>query len=119
MNLFYQNRDAAGGLGAHDEDLGDVGSLGGAADEGAVAVIVEGNPLVGFVHIAHYGVPRKQYDKMLAYKTDCLFLHRLGDPDAAVLGDADRAGDNSYDFAFGMNWSGVISDARVNKYKIK
>ncbi len=22
-----------------------------------------------------------------------------------------------YDFAFGMNWSGVINDARVNKYK--
>jgi beta-glucosidase len=24
---------------------------------------------------------------------------------------------NSYDFAFGMNWSGVINDARVGKYK--
>jgi beta-glucosidase len=24
---------------------------------------------------------------------------------------------NSYDFAFGMNWSGVINDARVTKYK--
>ena len=24
---------------------------------------------------------------------------------------------NTYDFAFGMNWNGVISDARVNKYK--
>jgi len=24
---------------------------------------------------------------------------------------------NSYDFAFGMNWSGVINDARVSKYK--
>ncbi len=24
---------------------------------------------------------------------------------------------NAYDFAFGMNWSGVISDARVKKYK--
>ena len=22
-----------------------------------------------------------------------------------------------YDFAFGMNWSGVISDERVKKYK--
>jgi len=24
---------------------------------------------------------------------------------------------NRYDFAFGMNWSGVIDDARVKKYK--
>jgi beta-glucosidase len=24
---------------------------------------------------------------------------------------------NAYDFAFGLNWSGVINDARVNKYK--
>ena len=24
---------------------------------------------------------------------------------------------NNYDFAFGMNWSGVINDARVKKYK--
>jgi len=24
---------------------------------------------------------------------------------------------NTYDFAFGMNWSGVIKDARVDKYK--
>lgn len=24
---------------------------------------------------------------------------------------------NTYDFAFGMNWSGVINDSRVNKYK--
>jgi beta-glucosidase len=24
---------------------------------------------------------------------------------------------NTYDFAFGLNWSGVISDERVNKYK--
>ena len=24
---------------------------------------------------------------------------------------------NRYDFAFGMNWSGVINDARVKKYK--
>ena len=24
---------------------------------------------------------------------------------------------NTYDFAFGMNWKGVINDARVNKYK--
>ncbi|MBQ4914046.1 glycoside hydrolase family 3 C-terminal domain-containing protein [Maribacter sp. MMG018] len=24
---------------------------------------------------------------------------------------------NSYDFAFGLNWSGVIEDARVNKYR--
>ena len=23
---------------------------------------------------------------------------------------------NSYDFAFGLNWSGVIRDARVQKY---
>lgn len=28
--------------------------------------------------------------------------------------DADA---NQYDFAFGMNWSGVINDARVQKYK--
>lgn len=25
---------------------------------------------------------------------------------------------NSYDFAFGMNWKGVINDERVNKYKV-
>jgi beta-glucosidase len=24
---------------------------------------------------------------------------------------------NSYDFAFGLDWSGVINDARVMKYK--
>jgi len=24
---------------------------------------------------------------------------------------------NTYDFAFGLNWSGVINDARVAKYK--
>ncbi|MBQ3984212.1 MAG: beta-glucosidase, partial [Bacteroidales bacterium] len=24
---------------------------------------------------------------------------------------------NTYDFAFGLNWSGVISDARTEKYK--
>ena len=24
---------------------------------------------------------------------------------------------NTYDFAFGMNWKGVIQDERVNKYK--
>jgi beta-glucosidase len=24
---------------------------------------------------------------------------------------------NRYDFAFGMNWAGVINDARVKKYK--
>lgn len=24
---------------------------------------------------------------------------------------------NSYDFAFGMNWSGVIDDERVKKYR--
>jgi beta-glucosidase len=30
----------------------------------------------------------------------------------------DDAG-NSYDFAFGMNWKGVIIDARVRKYKRK
>jgi beta-glucosidase len=24
---------------------------------------------------------------------------------------------NTYDFAFGMNWTGVIKDARVDKYK--
>jgi beta-glucosidase len=24
---------------------------------------------------------------------------------------------NKYDFAFGMNWNGVIRDARVEKYK--
>ena len=28
----------------------------------------------------------------------------------------DGAG-NSYDFAFGLNWSGIIDDARVKKYK--
>ena len=26
---------------------------------------------------------------------------------------------HSYDFAFGMNWSGVIDDARVKKYASK
>jgi len=25
--------------------------------------------------------------------------------------------DNIYDFAFGLNWKGVISDARVARYK--
>jgi beta-glucosidase len=29
---------------------------------------------------------------------------------------ADAAG-NAYDFAFGLNWSGVISDERTLKYK--
>jgi beta-glucosidase len=24
---------------------------------------------------------------------------------------------NTYDFAFGLNWEGVISDERVSKYK--
>nr|MBX2841234.1 glycoside hydrolase family 3 C-terminal domain-containing protein [Flammeovirgaceae bacterium] len=24
---------------------------------------------------------------------------------------------NAYDFAFGLNWSGIISDERINKYK--
>jgi beta-glucosidase len=24
---------------------------------------------------------------------------------------------NTYDFAFGLNWQGVIKDARVEKYK--
>jgi beta-glucosidase len=24
---------------------------------------------------------------------------------------------NTYDFAFGLNWKGVINDARVEKYK--
>jgi beta-glucosidase len=24
---------------------------------------------------------------------------------------------NSYDFAFGLNWSGIIDDARVARYK--
>ena len=24
---------------------------------------------------------------------------------------------NTYDFAFGMNWKGIIKDARVEKYK--
>ena len=24
---------------------------------------------------------------------------------------------NSYDFAFGLNWNGVINDARVKKYR--
>ncbi|MDF2595505.1 MAG: glycoside hydrolase family 3 protein [Clostridia bacterium] len=27
------------------------------------------------------------------------------------------ADDNTYDFAFGLNWSGIINDARVQKYK--
>jgi len=26
---------------------------------------------------------------------------------------------NTYDFAFGMNWSGIINDARIAKYKNK
>jgi beta-glucosidase len=26
---------------------------------------------------------------------------------------------NSYDFAFGLNWKGVIRDARTKKYSIK
>jgi beta-glucosidase len=26
---------------------------------------------------------------------------------------------NSYDFGFGLNWKGVISDKRVVKYKVK
>lgn len=36
-----EDGDAAGGLGSHNEDLGDVGGLGGAADEGTVAGIIE------------------------------------------------------------------------------
>jgi len=24
---------------------------------------------------------------------------------------------NTYDFAFGLNWKGIINDARVTKYK--
>jgi beta-glucosidase len=31
---------------------------------------------------------------------------------------ADELG-NKYDFAFGLNWKGVISDARTDKYKKK
>ena len=34
--------------------------------------------------------------------------------DMECLVDADG---NKYDFAFGLNWSGVINDARVAKYK--
>ncbi len=26
---------------------------------------------------------------------------------------------NTYDFAFGMNWSGVIDDERVAEYKVE
>lgn len=33
-----------------------------------------------------------------------------------VIPHVDAAG-NSYDFAFGLNWSGVITDERVSKYK--
>ena len=29
------------------------------------------------------------------------------------------ADDNTYKFAFGMNWKGVINDARVQKYQKK
>jgi beta-glucosidase len=34
--------------------------------------------------------------------------------DLSVYVDAEG---NRYDFGFGMNWNGVISDPRVNKYK--
>lgn len=34
--------------------------------------------------------------------------------DMKAYTDADG---NSYDFAFGLNWSGVIDDARVKNYK--
>ena len=29
------------------------------------------------------------------------------------------ANGNTYDFAFGMNWSGVINDERVTKYSVE
>ena len=35
--------------------------------------------------------------------------------DAEVYVDADG---NAYDFAFGMNWAGVIADERVAKYSV-
>ena len=36
--------------------------------------------------------------------------------DMQCLQDADN---NTYDFAFGMNWKGVINDDRVKKYARK
>ena len=42
--------------------------------------------------------------------------HQLEDLPRDMECYVDAAG-NSYDFAFGLNWSGVIDDARVKKYR--
>ena len=40
------------------------------------------------------------------------------DAGATILWDMDAAG-NAYDFAFGLNWSGVIKDERVAAYSVE
>lgn len=55
------------------------------------------------------------------YPTAALLLmaaveHQLEDLPRDMECYVDAAG-NKYDFAFGLNWSGVINDSRVQKYK--
>ena len=45
----------------------------------------------------------------------CIFLDVDGTlTDGSIILDSNG---NEYDFAYGMNWKGVINDKRVKKYK--
>ena len=96
MSVGQHDGDASGRLGTHDEHLGDVGRLRGTADERAVAVVVELHAAVGLVHVVDNLGLRQQDDQVLGDEHDGLLLHRLRDPDAAVLGHAEDAADDAH-----------------------
>ena len=73
-----------------------VGRLRGTTDEGAVAIVVELNALVGFVHVVHYLRLLQKDDKVLRDETDHFLLHVLGNPDATVFRHAKHAADDAH-----------------------
>ena len=87
-NLLQDDGDASRSLRAHDQSLLDVSRLGRTGNEGAEAVVVELNLLVGFMHRVDDLVFVEDDGELFGDEVNHLLLHVLRNPDAAVFSHA-------------------------------